>query len=40
MRQNADVSGFELAESDMTAIDSLDRGEAGRRSPHPNDAGR
>ncbi|NLS08588.1 aldo/keto reductase [Nesterenkonia sp. MY13] len=38
--QNFDVLGFELDESDMAAIGGLDKGEEGRRSPHPNEFGK
>ena len=40
MRKNAEIFGFELSEDDMAAISTLDRGEDGRRSAHPNDFGR
>ena len=38
--QNFEVIGFELPDEDMAAIDALDKGEAGRRSPHPNEVGK
>ncbi|NLT26863.1 MAG: aldo/keto reductase [Microbacteriaceae bacterium] len=37
MRENADVFDFELSADEMRAIDALDRGEAGRQAPHPDD---
>ena len=37
MRENADVLDFELTAAEMATIDALDRGEAGRLAPHPND---
>jgi 2,5-diketo-D-gluconate reductase A len=36
MRENLEVFDFDLAEADMHAISSLDRGEAGREGPHPD----
>lgn len=39
-RSNFDVFSFELSPNDMDALDALDRGEDGRRSPHPNDFGK
>jgi 2,5-diketo-D-gluconate reductase A len=36
MRENFAVFDFELSPSDVAAIDSLDRGEAGRIGPHPD----
>ena len=36
MRENVAVFDFELSPSDVAAIDSLDRGEAGRIGPHPD----
>lgn len=35
MRDNADVFSFELTDSEMGAVASLDKGEAGRRGEHP-----
>lgn len=40
IRTNRDLAGFELPAEDLAAIDALDKGEAGRRSPHPNEFGR
>ncbi|WP_150462113.1 aldo/keto reductase [Nesterenkonia ebinurensis] len=40
IRSNLDLSGFELTEQDMAALDALDKGEEGRRSPHPNEFGK
>lgn len=40
LQENFDVFNFELAEADMAAIDALDKGEDGRRSPHPNVIGK
>lgn len=37
IRQNIDVFGFELSDDEMSAITSLDEGEAGRVGPHPNE---
>lgn len=37
IRQNIDVFGFELDDDEMSAITSLDEGEAGRVGPHPNE---
>lgn len=37
MRENLDVLDFELAPSDLEALSALDRGEAGRTGPHPDD---
>ena len=37
MRENADVFDFELSADEMRVIDALDRGEAGRQAPHPDD---
>jgi 2,5-diketo-D-gluconate reductase A len=34
--QNFELFDFDLNASDMAAIDALDRGEAGRRGPHPD----
>ena len=34
--QNFELFDFELVPGDMAAIDALDRGEAGRRGPHPD----
>ncbi|WP_366909425.1 aldo/keto reductase [Nesterenkonia sp.] len=39
MRENLDVFGFELSAEQMAALDALDKGEDGRRSPHPNHFG-
>jgi diketogulonate reductase-like aldo/keto reductase len=36
IRANADLFGFELSDAQMTAIDALDRGEAGRLGKHPD----
>jgi 2,5-diketo-D-gluconate reductase A len=36
MRENIAVSGFELSTDEMAAIDTLDRGGAGRVGPHPD----
>ena len=36
MAANLDLTGFELAEADMKAIDELDKGEAGRVGPNPD----
>ena len=36
MVQNFEVFDFELTEEQVSRIDALDRGEAGRRGPHPN----
>lgn len=40
IRENADVFGFELSDTEMTAIDAADRGEAGRLGKHPDEFGR
>lgn len=40
MTENLDVLSFELSPSDMASVDSLDHGEAGRRSPHPHEFGK
>ena len=37
MRENADLFDFALTDAQMAAIDGLDRGEAGRQAPHPDD---
>ena len=37
IRENLDVFGFELSDDEMSAITSLDEGEAGRVGPHPNE---
>lgn len=34
--ENSDLFGFELTDAEMTAIDALDRGEAGRLGKHPD----
>lgn len=34
--ENADLFGFQLTDAEMTAIDALDRGEAGRLGKHPD----
>lgn len=34
--ENFDLFGFELTDAEMTAIDALDRGEAGRLGKHPD----
>jgi 2,5-diketo-D-gluconate reductase A len=36
MQENFDVFDFELSSDEMRAIDALDRGEDGRRGPHPD----
>jgi 2,5-diketo-D-gluconate reductase A len=36
MRENADIFGFELAETDLDAITALDQGASGRRGPDPD----
>jgi 2,5-diketo-D-gluconate reductase A len=36
MRENLDVFSFELGAEDVSAIATLDRGEAGRTGPHPD----
>jgi 2,5-diketo-D-gluconate reductase A len=36
MRENFGALDVELDEQQMAALDSLDRGEAGRRGPHPD----
>jgi len=36
MAENFDVFDFELTEEQVERIDVLDKGEAGRQSPHPN----
>ncbi|WP_120002848.1 aldo/keto reductase [Nesterenkonia muleiensis] len=38
--ENLETLGFDLPEQDVAAIDSLDKGEEGRRSPHPNEVGK
>lgn len=40
IRANRDLAGFELPAEDLAAITALDKGEAGRRSPHPNEFGK
>jgi 2,5-diketo-D-gluconate reductase A len=35
MRENIDIFDFELSSTEMSAINSLDRGDAGRVGPHP-----
>jgi 2,5-diketo-D-gluconate reductase A len=37
MRENFDIFDFELSDDDMSAITALDRGEAGRGGPHPDE---
>ena len=37
IRVNADLFGFELTAEEMSAIDALDRGEAGRLGKHPDE---
>ena len=37
MQQNLNIFDFELSAADMLKIDGLDRGEAGRVGPHPNE---
>ncbi|MER6949282.1 aldo/keto reductase [Nonomuraea sp. NPDC000554] len=36
MEENLDVFGFSLSAEEVEAINSLDKGEAGRRGPHPD----
>lgn len=36
MKENLDVFDFNLTSGELDAIDGLDRGEAGRRGPHPD----
>ena len=36
IRENFELFDFELEPGDAEAIDSLDRGEAGRTGPHPD----
>jgi 2,5-diketo-D-gluconate reductase A len=36
MEENLDLFDFELTADEMTAIDGLDEGEAGRIGPHPD----
>jgi 2,5-diketo-D-gluconate reductase A len=37
MRENAAIFDFELSADQMATIDGLDRGESGRRGPHPDE---
>jgi diketogulonate reductase-like aldo/keto reductase len=37
MKENFELFDFGLTGDDRTAIDALDRGEAGRPGVHPND---
>lgn len=39
-QQNLQVFDWELTADDVATIDALDQGEAGRRSPHPDDFGK
>jgi 2,5-diketo-D-gluconate reductase A len=39
MRENFELFDFELSDDEVKRIDGLDRGEAGRRGPHPNSFG-
>ncbi|GAA1816144.1 aldo/keto reductase [Nesterenkonia flava] len=39
-RENFDLFSFDLSGDEIAAIDALDQGEAGRRSPHPSEFGR
>jgi 2,5-diketo-D-gluconate reductase A len=39
MTENLNVLNFELSAEDMADVEALDRGESGRRSPHPNEFG-
>jgi 2,5-diketo-D-gluconate reductase A len=36
MADNVDVFGFTLAAEEVAALDALDKGEGGRRGPHPD----
>ena len=36
MQENFDIFDFELSSDEMAAIDALDKGEAGRRGPNPD----
>ena len=36
MRENFEIFDFELAEEDIEALTALNRGDAGRRGPHPD----
>ena len=36
MAANFDLFGFDLSAAEVAAIDGLDRGERGRRGPHPD----
>ena len=40
LRENLAVFDFELSGEDVAAISALDKGEAGRRSPHPSEFGK
>jgi 2,5-diketo-D-gluconate reductase A len=39
MRENFELFDFELSDGEVERIDGLDRGEAGRRGPHPDSFG-
>ena len=36
MRENAEIFDFELSPEHVSALDALDRGEAGRTGPNPD----
>ena len=37
MQQNIEIFDFELTDEQMSAVDGLDKGENGRRGPHPDE---